>query len=372
MMWGDLAPAGNPIVWQCEALTLEFAGYRAVWLQSGTAALALALIAARLRRPDVARPEVVLPGYGCPDLVAAAEFAGLRVVLSDIGDSDPGYDLAALPQALNANTVAVVAVNFLGIKERLADLRQLIPDGVSLVEDNAQWFPEPAADLCGDFICLSFGRGKPVSLLGGGALLVKESLAAIILPQLPVDAATEVGSAYRLKILAYNQLLNPLIYGVISRNPLLKLGQTVFKPLLAATSMDMQRQSLLNANVRTHLARPRAIEQALCAAIAGNPLLHDVAASAESRSGRLLRYPFLCRDEQQREVLLSRLQRAGLGCTAMYRRVLPEIPAVIERVVVSGELRGARQFAQRLLTLPVHTGVADKYVEQMAAIIANS
>ena len=44
-----------------------------------------------------------------------------------------------------------------------------------LIEDDAQYLPldsEPAS-YCGDLVIHSFGRGKPVSLVGGGALLIR-------------------------------------------------------------------------------------------------------------------------------------------------------------------------------------------------------
>src|SRR5690606_38180670 len=121
-----------------------FERYRSVWLNSGTAALAQALIVAKRRQSSVARPQVILPAYGCPDLVAAAVFAGLEPVLVDIETDDPAYSIDALRAALSTSVVAVVAVNFLGIPERLALLRDVLQEHgqALLIEDNAQWFPE--------------------------------------------------------------------------------------------------------------------------------------------------------------------------------------------------------------------------------------
>src|SRR5690606_34335161 len=232
MLWFDLPPAGHAIAWRGKDHPLpQFPGYRSLWVNSGTAALAAAMWLARQRQPSIAQPEVILPAYGCPDLVAAAVHAGVRPVLVDIGSEDPGYDLDALAAALSARTVAVVAVNFLGIAERLQQLRECIAafPQIALIEDDAQWFPEPlpAPPLEGDYICISFGRGKPVSLLGGGLLLVKDSLPT----DWPIQPAADAGAALLPKLLAYNALLRPAAYGLISRNPFLKLGQTVYKPL---------------------------------------------------------------------------------------------------------------------------------------------
>lgn len=373
---GDLPPAGQPIVWETGADALpSFAGYRAVAVQCGTAALALALIAARQLRPEVASPEVVLPGYACPDLVAAAEFAGLRPRLADIGADDPGFDLAALEAALNASTVAVVAVNFLGIAERLPALGSLLAArNIALVEDDAQWYPELGGGvvLRGDMACLSFGRGKPVSLLGGGLLLVRETLFDRLgeaWPQAHLALPEETSAAaLRGKIALYNLLLRPQLYALLSRNPLLKLGATRFKPLPAIRGIEPLRVRLLAANVSRHRERARDNEARVRELLAAHPALLDLPRQLAPRAQRLLRYPLLCRDGATRDRLWQRLRADGLGATAMYQRALPAIDGVEGRVA-AGPLPGAERFAQRLLTLPLHEGVGERHWQRIDELL---
>jgi dTDP-4-amino-4,6-dideoxygalactose transaminase len=343
-------------------------------VQSGTAALALALMAAQALRPEVAAPEVVLPGYACPDLVAAAEHAGLRARLADIGADDPGYCLASLEAVIGPDTVAVVAVNFLGIGERLDELRTLTADrGIALVEDDAQWFPEPPAapGLRGDLVCLSFGRGKPVSLLGGGLLLVREALSEQLgdWPRSCLRAAAPVSApSLRAKMALYNMLLRPQLYALLSRNPLLKLGVTRFKPLAAIAPIDPVRTRLLSANVHRHLQRARDNEARARALLADHPALLDLPLQMASRTRRLLRYPLLCRDDATRDRLWERLRAEGLGATAMYQRTLPLIEGVDGRVA-AGPLPGAESFARRLLTLPLHDGVGERHWQRMGEVL---
>jgi len=368
MSWRALPPAGDPIALSGDATTLpEFAGYRAIWVHSGTAALSLALSLARQRHPGIAHPEVILPGYGCPDLVAAAVYAGVRPVLADIGAQDPGYDSESLRSALSPNTVAVVAVNFLGIRERLTELRELLSDSpqVALIEDDAQWFPEPtaAAPVMGDALSLSFGRGKPVSLLGGGALFVGESFA----PDIPIriEPAVDPGKWLHWKMRIYNSLLNPVFYGAASR--VFRLGRTVFKPLDVIAALDPQRLALLPSNVERHLQRPQTVATRIRALL---PKAMDLPGGLEGRCGRLLRYPVLCADAAQRNALWKKLRLAGLGASAMYQHPLLDIEHVAQYVTVRGDLPGARRFANSLLTLPVHTKVDAASLRKMARILA--
>lgn len=373
---GDLPPVGNPLLLRSSNSSPSFPGYRPLWLNSGTAALALALILARRVRPEVPSPLVILPGYGCPDLVTAAIFAGVQPVLVDTCRDMPGYDLGALERALSPSVVAVVAINFLGISERLEAIRALLeeqaPGQVSLIEDNAQWFPEISADnrLHGDLVCLSFGRGKPVSLLGGGALLAGARFSAL-LESLPIAAAIEPGRSFAVKAAAYNALLRPQLYALLNRNPWMKLGQTTFKPPPVIRAMDRRRQVLLGENAAQYLLRPRVVEEMLRGICADSPWVErDLAALAGARAGRLLRYPLLCADRSSRDTLWSRLRRAGLGATAMYQQILPDIAGVGAHVTVPAPLHGARFFADRLLTLPVHGGVTARHLQRLRRALA--
>ena len=381
MNWRTLPPAGHPIILASEATELpRFSGYRAIYLQSGTAALSLALIAARLRSPHIAHPQVVLPGYACPDLVAAALFAGVRPVLVDIGADDPGYDLDALRSALSAETVALVAVNFLGISERLTAVRQIISEhfiaehrAIALIEDNAQWFPEPFpnATLQGDMVCLSFGRGKPVSLLGGGVLLIADKYEMPNVSDV-VQTAAAVGTsfsmkAFSMKALTYNALLSPWSYGLVSKLPFLQVGVTQLKTLSAIETMDARRSRLLESNIRAHLQRSRSCGDAIAAELSAQ--VFDLPTRACERVGRLLRYPILLPNREVRDQVLQRLQRAGLGATALYGSALIDIDGVAAHVTVSGTLTGAKQFAERLLTLPTHAGVEPRDVQMMGELL---
>jgi dTDP-4-amino-4,6-dideoxygalactose transaminase len=168
-------------------------------------------------------------------------------------------------------------------------------------------------------------------------------------------------------VLAYNALLEPNLYGLVSRNPWLKLGRTAYKPLLGIAAMDESRRSLLSANIAIYLQRSCAMEKNLFAA---TPSSMHMPASLSDRCGRLLRFPLLCRDGHQQQQLLSRLRKAGLGATAMYQRPLPLVDGVEGRVTVQSNLRGAAEFAQRLITLPLHSHISARDVQNIADIFA--
>ena len=370
---GRLPPVGQRATTETSghAAALRLAGFRCLPLASGTAALALALHLARARRPDIAQPQALLPGYACPDLLAAAHWAGVTPVLVDIGADDHALDRADLAGRCTPHTVAVVAVNLLGIADELTALRAFSDEReLLLIEDDAQWLPEPwdGATPRGDCVVLSFGRGKPVPLVGGGALLVRADIAA---DELLPSIAPASSSRWPLpwQIAAYNAALHRRAYGLLAALPGLHLGATRYQPLRELAALDAARDAGLAPNLHRQLRRSREREQWIRELVlprcpAGTI---DLPLRCGARAQRLLRYPLLLADEPRRDVLFVALAAAGLGASRMYERVLPEV-AGVPRDVDCPPLPNARRFAARLLTLPVHAGVRRDDVRRMADI----
>ncbi len=288
-MFYQLPPVGNPVCLDESSADNSlpagvFGPYRPRFFASGTAALAVAIQAA-IRLHDVATPEVILPAYGCPDLVSAVIYAGGRPVLVDLEPERPWMDAAQVSAAITAQTVALVAVDLFGIPERMELLRQLVRGtGVLLIEDSAQSFPRgDAGDFWrGDLVVLSFGRGKPVSLLGGGAVLFRDSRYDSLLPEY---AAAGDGSerAFRLQAALYNRLLSPRLYWLPQCMPFLHLGETRYSALEQAGPIDAVRLALLAANIRAYRREQGVAHQGMArlvgaAAAAGSDLL-DLAVS---------------------------------------------------------------------------------------------
>ncbi len=368
MRWRQLPPVGEPV--RSVLVQREvFPGVhptRMLWTNSGTAALALAL---RGAADCCGRSggEVLLPAYTCPDVLSACLWAGLQPQLVDLAPDAPWMDLAAAERAAGPHTAAIVAINFMGIRERMPALSSIAYRvGAVLVEDSAQYFPEDTAALSADFTIVSFGKGKPVSTLGGGALLVKECG-----QQLPVLAAPRRTSLVPiLQRLVYNAVIAPQIYGGMVRIPGLHIGETHYQPLLEVSAMDGMRRSWLPANVQHWCTREQSAAGQLSA---GLLLLRDqgVVDLARLDAGtRLLRYPLLLPAESLTARAEQRLRAAGLGASRLYRRILPEVAGVpMESLSCHGDLAVARMFASRLLTLPVHSGVRASDVCAMLNII---
>ena len=380
-MFYQLPPVGNPISLQVHAdvsLSSLFPSYQVHFYASGTAALAAAIIAAK-KQKDIDHAEVILPAYGCPDLVSAVVYAGAKPVLVDLEVDSPCLDLSQLSSAITNKTVAIVAVNLFGIAERWVQLREVAErHGVVLIEDSAQYFPadnESKQDWQSDLIVLSFGRGKPVSLLGGGAVLTKNKCLYESLPKPKVVASGVLQRlTFNIKVKLYNAMISPLLYWLPQTLPFLHLGETRYHVLPAIEAMDLERLKVLASNVVRYQNDREAIARCEKISLMVDSLVRVKnlpSANVTEEKSRLLRYPLLV-EEASRERVCKRLEQEGLGVSTMYPASLPQIVGLSHILNDEQRFPRAELFALRLITLPTHFMVSNNSIAKLKAALIDT
>ncbi len=370
-----LAPVGDRITTSVSDLVLaKFKDYHCLLTGSATQALSLALMICK-RNQESDRNEVIIPAYACPDLVSACIAADLVPVICDIGADDPGYDLDSVKKAIGPATLALVAVNFLGIRDRILELSEVCEaQHVTLVQDNAQWFPTTRESLTGesDYVCFSFGRGKPVSLLGGGLLLLKPGIYSTHAEFIKDICKTQyAGSISWLKSLtrihAYNILRHPFPYGFLHAVPGFKTGQTIYKKPVPIRAIGTLEESILGANISNYSNRSRETETFFRTNISGKAgAIINLPVVLQSRTGTLLRYPVLLESKRERDRCLDYFNSAGLGASAMYKKPMWDIQDIPDCLQTNGKYTGACSIADRLLTLPLHDGIKARHLEKFS------
>ena len=386
-MFYQLPPAGSKItlsVNQSSFLPSYLTSEQTSFYQSGTAALAAAILAAgeknNKRQNDKQQAEVILPAYGCPDLVSAAVYADVKPVLVDLETNRPWYDLVMLERAVTKNTVAIVGVNLFGLSERWSQLRKLTDQhNIVLIEDSAQYFPgsDEWPDWQGDLVVFSFGRGKPVGLLGGGAVYCQQVKFKKLLPKVKYQAeSVKQQLVFNFKVKIYNALLSPYLYWLPLSLPFLHLGETRYHVLDAIKMMPATSFNLLATNIEHYQTSSDVKERYKhyltlfneIQKVKNLPLLCQQDQNGSYR--QLLRYPILL-DPGQRVRIFSAMLDAGLGASLMYPVCMPAIPGLQEIFSDKPESKypNASAFAQQILTLPMHANISNKTIEQIGTII---
>lgn len=376
-MLHQLPPVGDPIVLALDrtpedALGRFFEPYDFSFYESGTAALAAAIHAA-VRIKNVSNPEVLMPAYSCPDLISAALCAGTQPILVDLEDSRPWMDLDQLADKAGPRTVAILAIHLLGLPERLAEIRLMADDADALlIEDSAQSSPSPSHDRStSDLIIFSFGRGKPISLLGGGVALFKNQEIGRVLHR-PEPVRHRIKSLmYDIRTAAYNFFISPRLYGLAASLPLLQLGQTKFVPLKKISGIDEHSFQRLPANLQAYQHRGKGIQPLIgeiFERLPSNDILDLPRLCCGQIQPRLLRYPVLVLKSELRDSLYESLRHAGLGVSKMYPCTLPKISGLERILAPQMHFPCAEHLARTILTLPTHSGVSTKHIENMTSI----
>lgn len=383
----SLPPAGHPIPIKVffqsflkkgtkqDFLQEWFPDRQVFWVSSGTAALTLSLKAIS---GNSSRKKVILPAYSCPSVLASVIKAGLQPVLCDMAPNSFQMDLDQLKRKIDFDTLAVIAVHLFGIPENMSDLGELTKkEGVILIEDAAQAFGNGHLGSFGDIGILSFGRGKPLTLLGGGAVLVNniEFKEAIVqeyglLPQ--KTGPSFLG--YLLSLLVYSKFFHPNLYWVPQRLPWLKLGETIF-------TMDFEIRRLNCFVLKIGSMMISGFDNIA-------KIRMDLATVYAERLGRLkpefiffpkidddatylLRFPLVLRKTEKRDIILNTLREKGLGATGMYPVPLNEQQGIPNGLFGGESYPNAKQISKGILTLPLHEHVRIEDINLICQTIEN-
>jgi dTDP-4-amino-4,6-dideoxygalactose transaminase len=358
------------------ALLRRLGGARATLHASGREALRVAF--AHLARTS-GRSEIWIPGYTCFSIPAAAVAAGLRVRVVEI-DFSARIDLAALAQMPLERAAALVVSNLFGVPEPVARLRDLLaPARVALVDDAAQSLGARSAEGPvggrGDVGMLSFGRGKPLSGLGGGALVwagpggAPEAPVAFTEPPAPSSPARLAALA---RAAAFDLALAPRVFACLASIPALGIGETHYDPEFAQGPIDGASLSLTSAVIpdfettnRARAARAQALAERIRAETRFAPLV--ASGGDEAVYPRLA---VLAPSAAAREAALRAL--AALGASPMYPGALESIAALRPHLAAEPETPVARELAARLLTLPTARALTAEQLDRVLSELRKS
>lgn len=347
-----------------ERLRVAFEVQRVVLTDSGTSALALAMRAAVTRRDGIC----LLPGYGCYDLASAAMAAGVRVALYDLDPRTLLPDHASLGRLLDAGASSVVVVHPFGIPVPAAGIiEDCVAADAVLIDDAAQAagarLGSRRAGALGDVGVLSFGRGKGVTGGGGGALLVRHSGESWTNDRDALGESESRPWRATATLLAQWALARPVLYGIPSRLPWLKLGETIFRAPSAPLAMSQASARILERTLGTmdvEAATRRATAARLSAAAQGSGI--DMSVEPDRlATGGWLRFPVVLPPGIGAPPPAVR----ALGVVRGYPVALASLAQLQPSLASRAALPGSEELARRLWTLPTHGGLSERDISTL-------
>lgn len=391
MIWRRQLPAWSPVTVRAlaggalastrdgrhsEALTArlrhEYDSPAALLTESGTVALALAILAAA---PEGTRPRVAIPAWACPDLMTAADTIDAEVILYDLDATTLAPVAESFACALAQRPTAVVVAHWFGLPVALEPMRSATrAAGALLIEDAAQGVGgmiegRPLGSF-GDFGILSFGRGKGRTGGRGGALLANNTNAANLLQRVkPRVVPSRAGKRALVALAAQWAVGRPRLYAIPSSIPSLKLGETIYHSPSPMCGMPEWAAAVVNS-LWTRAAQEGDARRAAASRwlqVVANSSRASAVVLSEHQAGEAgwLRFPVLVRDE----AALSDPPARHLGIMRGYERVLADLPLMEGRLLNSGPWPGAAQLAARLRTLPTHSLLSSADVAAIVQLV---
>lgn len=147
---------------------------------TGRSALTVAIESVASQQPSKNVQNVIIPGLTCIAVVRAVKAVGCRPIFVDIRAQDLAYDYNKLEQCLRQNPHSILLVqNTLGITWDIARIQKIAQQHHALiVEDLAhsagRIYPDGReVGAVGDAVALSFGKGKAIDTISGGAVILR-------------------------------------------------------------------------------------------------------------------------------------------------------------------------------------------------------
>ncbi|MGH2971984.1 MAG: DegT/DnrJ/EryC1/StrS family aminotransferase [Gaiellaceae bacterium] len=328
----------GPWIAELEASLAALAGRRhAVALNSCADALYFAFAALGVGPGD----EVMVPDFSFAATASSVLRTGACPVYVDIHE---GYelDLAHAETLLSDRTKALVYVDLYGRMGDAAALERFVSEhGLLLVEDAAQTLGAVrdgrAAGSAGVVSCFSFDPTKVVSAPGsGGALLTDDDEVAWTVRTLKGHGKSPAGT---FDLVGQNAQMSSIVAAVLS----LKLEHE-----------------------EEWLRRRQAIAAAYTDALAG----HDAIAPERPSDREHVFHKYVFRTPA-RDAVQAALRERGVATLIHYPTTLSALPFAAASPKRGGGERAA-QFANEVLSLPVHPHLRDDEVELVCAALAET
>jgi len=311
------------------------------------------------------RNTVIIPAYTADTVYLPIKQAGCSVKFCDMSLKSFNMDLEHLEKLIDDNTLAVVGVHLFGIPEDMDRIKNMIKGrDIYLIDDFCQAFGSryknrPVGTL-GDASVLSFGKGKNLTTVDGGALFTSNSeinakIADIYSNMEKSGVLTEL--KYVIKIFGLSVLTKPILYGIARK---IFSGQ---REVPAPDAIEPKKLSNIQKRMGSGLIKKKEDifeyrhfwGQELYEGLSDikGIILPDIT----NKYVVWNRFPVLIEDKEKREKLRDLMLKNGIECNFLYGRPVYDNYGIEINVF---EYKNAEYMAKHLITLPTNQFMNEK------------
>ena len=330
-----------------------------VLANSGRALLYL-LLEALKKKDGSTRDEVLIPGYTCYSVAASIARAGLKIRVYDLDPATLQPDFNSLRKFTSGKTLTIIFQHLFGIPTPVDEFKEIAQKtSAPLIEDAAQALGGSIDDhrlgTMGDFSTFSFGRGKPLPMSSGGALIGKN---INLLSELDLKLSNK-GYVSLISTAITQILSSPWLYWIPEMLPL-GLGETIFDPHFNVSAMQPVMQNLGEASmgiIDNLNAHRRVIAKTYEEALDQECIIPI----SDGGSAVYTRFPLMASSGPIPKDLKK------LGVRRMYPKAIADEKTIKPYLADQGvSTPGASEIAQNLITLPTHKGITSTLAKEIA------
>lgn len=334
----------------CQTFFEQRYGFEKCLLTSScTSALEMAALLLRIGPKD----EVIVPSYTFTATANAFVLRGARIVFADSSSNNPNVDVSELEKLITERTKAIVVVHYGGIA---CDMDKLISisekHGVPIIEDaahaiDAKYKERPLGSF-GSISTFSFHQTKNI-VAGEAGMLVINDPNLVARAEIIWENGTNRAAFHRGEVDKYTwvDLGSSYLASELS-------ASFLYSQLEALNVIQKQRKLIWNYYFR-ELSTLNNIE---------GVSLPDVPTYADI-NGHL--FYLLCRDEEQRDSLISYLRSNGVYAVFHYNS-LHKSPFYSD-VYTGKELTNADDYSETLVRLPLFYELTENQLEHICSSI---
>jgi dTDP-4-amino-4,6-dideoxygalactose transaminase len=318
-----------------------------VAVNSGTAALYAALLAADIKKDD----EILLPSFTFVATANSIVAVGAKPVFVDINLDDYTLDISDLNNKITDKSKAIIPVHLYGHPSAMDEINELANKySLNVIEDACQsvgsTFKSKQTGTIGLMGCFSMYASKVLTCGEGGAI-----------------ATNSDDLAERLKMIRNHGMVNGYdtqVFGLNLRLPELSAAIAKVQTKRLPAMLDSRRK---NAELMSNMLHD-----------AAEKLKIRLPAEDQHRQFNWYLYTVAFGDNRMRERVKGMMLKEGIGATVYYDPPVHETPYYSKLTESSfknknNNLINTEQISRRVLSLPVHPLVKDQDIKYIASII---
>jgi perosamine synthetase len=312
------------------------------------------------KKEELKRNEVLLPAYTCYSIAASVVRAGLKIRVYDVFPDTFEPDYSSLKNCFSGKTLAVLAQYLFGIATSIDEIQKITENtGAYLIEDAAQAlgaeYKNNRLGTIADFGFYSFGRGKALPVGCGGALISKDKnvVNSIILPD-GGRGIINLAMTVSAQLLSYR-----FFYRIMEALPL-GLGLTIYDPSFDISLMPELMEKLGKKVIRT-LDKLNGHRRKIAGIYKDILNGYGIIKEKEDAFSIFTRFPVIGVQDKIPDNLKQ------YGVRRMYPKSIIDEPEIRKHILNNDDkMPGARTIAEKLITLPTHSGIKERSAEKIS------